>query len=260
MRPNPVRQKLMAGETSYGVMAFEFFTPGLAPALAAAGAEFILLDMEHSGAGIDTMKAQAAFARGAGLVPMVRVPGIRYHLIAPILDAGAMGIMAPMVETPEQAENLSKWCRYRPEGVRGLAFGIAHDDYAGGEPVAKMAAANGRTLTIALIETAKGIEAVEEILAVPGIDVGWLGHFDLTDSLGITAQFEHKRFHAAVDRFLAACERHRKPPGILATTVEGIEAWRRRGFRCFCYGTDVSLIQAALGDGLKRLRATEQQR
>src|SRR3954453_5951631 len=107
MRPNPVRKKLLEGGTAYGVMAFEFFTPGLAPALAAAGAEFVLLDMEHSGAGIDVMKAQIAFARGAGIVPMVRVPGTHYHLIAPVLDAGAMGIMAPMVESVEQAQKLA---------------------------------------------------------------------------------------------------------------------------------------------------------
>ncbi|MEP7276353.1 MAG: aldolase/citrate lyase family protein, partial [Betaproteobacteria bacterium] len=95
MRANPVRDKLLAGGVAHGVMAFEFFTPGLAPTLAAAGAEFVLLDMEHSGVGIETIKAQIAFAHGAGLVPLVRVPGHAYHLIAPVLDAGALGIMAP---------------------------------------------------------------------------------------------------------------------------------------------------------------------
>jgi 2-keto-3-deoxy-L-rhamnonate aldolase RhmA len=255
MRPNPVRARLRAGETSYGVMAFEFFTPGLAPALAAAGAEFLLLDMEHSGAGIDTMKQQIAFARGADIVPMVRVPGLHYHLVAPVLDAGAMGIMAPMVETKEQAEKLAAWCRYRPEGVRGLAFDIAHDDYApSGDPVTQMREANERTLVIALIETQRGIAAVDEILAVPGVDVGWLGHFDLTNTMGITAQFDHPDFHAAVDTLLGACQRHGKIPAILSTTVEGVAAWRRRGFRCLCYGTDISLLQGAFSAGLARLR------
>ena len=105
MRPNSVRAKLLAGGTVYGPMAFEFFTPGLMPVLAAAGADFVILDMEHSGAGIETMKLQIAAARGLSIVPIVRVPGCHYHLIAPVLDAGAMGIMVPMVETGEQADS-----------------------------------------------------------------------------------------------------------------------------------------------------------
>ena len=123
IRTNPVRARLKAGATVYGMFAVEFFTPGLCQIAANAGAEFVLFDMEHGGVGIDILKAQMAFARGVGVAPLVRVPGIAYHLIAPVLDAGAMGIMAPMVETREQAENLAKWCRYRPEGIRGLGFG-----------------------------------------------------------------------------------------------------------------------------------------
>ncbi len=99
MRANPVRAKLRKGGVAFGHMAFEFFTPGLCQIMANAGAEFCIFDTEHSGAGIETLKAQAAFARGTGLVPMARVPGAHYHLIAPVLDAGMMGIMVPMVET-----------------------------------------------------------------------------------------------------------------------------------------------------------------
>jgi 2-keto-3-deoxy-L-rhamnonate aldolase RhmA len=255
IRPNPVRAALADGGTAYGLMAFEFFTPGLMAVLTAAGADFVVLDMEHSGIGIDTIRAQIAASRGLGIVPIVRVPGCHYHLIAPVLDAGAMGIMVPMVETEAQARQIAAWCRYRPEGVRGLAFGMAHDDFTEGDVTRKMAEANARTLVIPLIETATGIANVEAIMAVDGIDVGWLGHYDLSNTMGITGQFDHPDFNAAVDALVAACRRNNKPPGILAGSVAMAEAFRARGFRCIGYGTDISLLRDALHDGLTRLRA-----
>jgi 2-keto-3-deoxy-L-rhamnonate aldolase RhmA len=255
MRSNPLRARLRAGGTAYGTMAFEFFTPGLMAILAGSGADFVLLDTEHSGVGIETIKAQIAASRGLGIVPMVRVPGCHYHLIAPVLDAGAMGIMVPMVETAAQAGQIASWCRYRPEGVRGVAFGMPHDDYGGGDVVQKLREANERTLVIAQIETAAGIANAGEIMAVHGIDVGWLGHFDLTNSMGIPGQFDHPDFLAAVDSLLAACRINGKPAGILADSVESIEAWRARGFRIFAYGTDILLLQQSLRSGLTRLRA-----
>ena len=81
MIENPVRAKLLSGGTALGVMAFEFFTPGLARVLKAGGAEFVILDTEHSGAGMDTLKSAIAYARGAGIVPMVRVPGLARRVL-----------------------------------------------------------------------------------------------------------------------------------------------------------------------------------
>ena len=154
MRPNPVRERLARGEAVFGPMVFEFFTPGLMSLLGQAGADFVVLDMEHSGIGPDTIKAQLGAARGTGVVPIVRVPGCAAHLIAPILDAGALGIMVPLVETRAQAEAIVGWCRYRPLGKRGLGFSVAHDDYGTGDIGKKMDEANARTLVIALIEFA----------------------------------------------------------------------------------------------------------
>ncbi len=259
MRPNPVRANLQAGGTVYGTMAFEFFSPGLMAILAGAGADFVLLDTEHSGVGIETIKAQIGASRGLGIVPMVRVPGCHYHLIAPVLDAGAMGVMVPMVETAAQAQQIASWCRYRPQGVRGVAFGMPHDDYGGGDVVQKLREANERTLVIALIETVAGIANAEAIMAVEGIDIGWLGHFDLTNSMGTPGQFDDADFLAAVDRLVAACRACGKPAGVLAGSVETAEAWRKRGFRVFAYGTDISLLQQSLRDGLVRLRAGERE-
>lgn len=257
MPNDSVRQKLKDGRTVYGIMAAEFFTPGFCRIAANAGAEFIIFDMEHGGVGVDVLKAQMAFARGAGVTPVVRVPGIAYHLVAPILDAGAMGVMAPMVETAEQAENLAKWCRYRPRGVRGLGFGVAHDDYRGGDVVEKMGQENERTLVIALVETATGIDNADEILSVAGVDVGWIGHYDLTNTMGITAQFERKEFAQALDKLFRACERHGKASGFLATSVAQAREWRAKGVRCLCYGTDIGVFQSALSEALRTLKADD---
>jgi 2-keto-3-deoxy-L-rhamnonate aldolase RhmA len=254
---NAIREKLSAGGVVYGIMAAEFFTPGFCQIAANSGAEFVIFDMEHGAVGIDVLKAQIAFARGTGVAPFVRVPAIAYHLIAPVLDAGAMGIMAPMVETRKQAENLAKWCRYRPEGVRGLGFGVGHDDYRGGDIVATMRQENDRTLVIALIETATGIANVDAILSAPGIDVGWLGHYDLTNTMGITAEFNRPEFHAAVDKLFAACRKYGKAPGFLAASEEHAREWRAKGIRCLCYGTDISVFQTALAQALRSLKADD---
>ena len=258
LRANPVREKLDRGDAVFGPMAFEFFTPGLMPLLGQAGADFVILDMEHSGVGPDTIKAQLGAARGTGVVPIVRVPGSAAHLIAPTLDAGALGIMVPLVETRAQAEAIAAWCRYRPLGRRGLGFSVAHDDYGTGDIGKKIGEANARTLVIALIELLTGIENADEILSVPGIDVGWLGHYDLTDSMGIAGEFEHPRFAAAVEVLLAAAARHGKAAGFLATSLVQARVWRAKGFRCLGYGTDVGLLRDALRDGITALKSDEQ--
>ena len=161
MRDNPVKQRLAEGGYAFGTMVFEFFTPGIAQIVRAAGAEFVLYDMEHSGAGIDTIKVQMATCRGIGIVPLVRVPTTQYHFIARTLDAGAMGVMVPMVESAAQAREIVACTRYPPLGGRGAAFGVAHDDYESGPVPEKIAKAMARTLVIGQIETARGAAAVD---------------------------------------------------------------------------------------------------
>jgi len=238
-------------------MTFEFFTPGYPAICHEAGAEFILYDMEHSGVGFETMKAQFAFCRGLDLVPLVRVPSGDYHFIARALDIGAMGIMVPMVETAAQAKAVVDCTRYPPAGRRGAAFNVAaHDDYSGGPEAIKIAEANARTMVIALVETAKGIANVDAIAAVDGVDVVWLGHYDLTNSIGIPGEFDHPKFHAAVDSLVKACGKQGKTPGFLAGNETWARDFRARGFRMIAYGVDTLLMQGALADGLKLLRGT----
>lgn len=252
---NPVRSRLLAGEASFGVMAFEFFTPGLAPTLAAAGAEFVLLDCEHSGMGIEGIKAQCAYARGAGIVPMVRIPAGLAHMAPPVLDAGALGIMMPLVESADQARALVAACRYRPMGRRGLGFSVAHDQYTGGSALEKMQAANEAVMTIALIESAKGVEQCEEIAAVPGLDMLWLGHFDLSDSLGTPGRFDEPSYRAAAARLRDAASAAGKPIGWVAADALQARAALAAGFRCVCIGHEVMVLREALSSAFSLARA-----
>lgn len=256
MKLNPVKKKLQAGSTALGTMVFEFATTGIARIAASAGAEFVIFDMEHTGWNMETIRMLMATSQGQGFTPMVRVPATEYHFLARALDVGAMGLMVPMVETPDQAKLIVQSAKYPPVGRRGAAFGVAHDDYQGGDAIAKMRSANDEVLLIAQIETARGLDNLEAIAAVPGIDVLWIGHHDLTNSMGIPGQFEHPRYLEAVERVVDAAKRNNKAAGFMAPTVEMGQALLRQGFRILAFGGDLWIYQQALRQGLAALRSS----
>ena len=215
-----------------------------------AGAEFVVFDQEHTGWSVETIRMLVATSGATDLVPMVRVPTTQYHLIARVLDVGARGIMVPMVESVEQARLIVQSAKYPPVGRRGAAFGVAHDDYSGGDVREKIRSANDEILLIAQIETVAGVECVEDLAAVDGIDVLWIGHFDLTNSMGIPAQFDHPRYLEAVERVVAACRAHDKTAGIMGGSVAEAQAALEHGFRIVAYSGDHWLYQLALREGL----------
>ncbi|MCW5626182.1 MAG: hypothetical protein KIT73_15820 [Burkholderiales bacterium] len=254
MRSNPVKEKLETGGHAVGLFAMEFFTPGLPQVVKNAGADFILFDMEHSAAGIDVMKQQIALCRGLDLVPFVRVPAAQYHFIARLLDAGAMGIMVPMVDTVEQAELIVRSAYYPPMGRRGAAFGAAHDDYQGGNVKDKIDRANARTFLMLQVESDIGLSNLDAIAAVPGFDSLWIGFLDLSNFLGVHGDFENPKYLAAVDRIVAAGQRNGKIMGTAAPSEAFARDYYGKGFRMIAYGTDQGMLQAALGEKISGLR------
>jgi 2-keto-3-deoxy-L-rhamnonate aldolase RhmA len=241
-----LRQRAMSGETVLGSMVFEFFSPGVAQVLKHAGCEFVIYDMEHTGTSLETIKTQVAHCRGLDIAPMVRVPRGEYHFLARALDIGCHGIMIPMVESVAQAKSIVEATHYPPRGRRGAAFGFAHDDYAPGDPLAKMKAADARTLIIAQIETERGLECVEDIAAIDGIDVLWVGHFDLTNFLGIPGQFDNPIYVYAVKRVVAAGRKHKKGLGFMCADVAWAKQYKKFGFNMQAAGTDHGLLMAGV--------------
>jgi 2-keto-3-deoxy-L-rhamnonate aldolase RhmA len=223
-------QKAGKGYVS-GMMVFEFFSTGMPAIAASAGADFLMYDMEH-------------------IAPLVRVPTTEGNTVGQVLDIGAHGVMVPMVETAEQARDLVRRAYYPPEGARGTAFGIAHDDYGTAHPIDIMQAANQRTLVIAMIETARGLANVEEIAAIDGIDVLWLGHFDLTSSMGMAGQLDHPDYLAAIARIIAAAKAHGKMAGYMAMNRDFAREYWAHGFRMLAYGLDHVLLKLALAEGM----------
>lgn len=253
MRDNPVKTKALAGQPAFGTFGWEFLVPGLPQIVKAAGAEFLLMDMEHNGTGYEAVKAQCEMCRGIGVVPMARVASNQYHDISRALDIGCMGVMVPMVGSAEEARHIVSCTRYPPVGRRGAAFGFAHDDYEAGSVAEKIRMAHERTLVMCLIETAEGIRNIEEIAAVPGVDVLWLGHFDLTNFLGIPAQFDHPKYVEAIDKLVAAAKKHNKVLACMSADDAWSTTYWNKGFRMFAMGVDAMLLQSAIRQGLKTL-------
>ncbi|RLS82063.1 MAG: aldolase, partial [Planctomycetota bacterium] len=199
MLSNPVKQTVKSGGLAIGTMMFEFNTTGIGRIAANAGAEFAVYDMEHTGWELETIRMLIATTPRPGLVPIVRIPTTQYHFVSRVLDMGAMGVMAPMVESADEARLLVQSAKYPPTGRRGAAFGIAHDDYGIGTIPEVVRSSNAESLLIVQIETAKGLQNLDEIATVPEIDVLWIGLYDLANSLGLPGQMDHPQIQAAID-------------------------------------------------------------
>ena len=244
----------------FGHFIVEFATPGIGHILKSAGCDFVLFDLEHSGFGFETVKSAIRYMQAADLPAIVRVPSKEYHHIARACDMGAEGVMLPMVGSAAEAKHILNCMKYYPEGGRGVALQVAHDDYRPGPTKDKLAAANKRTTLFAQIETADGVKNAEAIAALPGVDCLWVGHFDLSVSLGIPGEFDNPKFTKAIDRVIAAARQHGKSLGRLVPTVEVGLQLHAAGFDFICYSGDVWVLHNALAEAVGQLRAGAKRR
>ena len=248
----PIRSRLAGGGSAFGTMVFEFNTLGVPRIVAAAGADFVLIDLEHTGWGFEGIRPMLTAGAGEDLEMLVRVQGSARYLISPALDLGARGVMVPMVGDSIDAERVVQAARFAPEGSRG--FGLLYPDQLEEGVGEAIRAADEATLVILQIETEAGLDHVEEIAATPGVDVLWVGQFDLSIALGIPGAFDDSRLKQAEDRVLAACAAAEIAAGVLVGSVEVARSMHARGFRMIALGSDIDLYGGALRSGLEALR------
>lgn len=240
-----LKEKLKRGEPVFGQMILELFTPGIASMMDRCGLEFVIYDMEHGRCDIGLAAQMIDSCRGTNVVPMVRVPDRNQAPLSRVLDLGAKGVMVPRVESGAQMQEIVAQLKYAPQGRRGVALGIAHDRFRASD-ASYFSQANEETLVIALIETAQAFFHLDDILSTPGLDIAWMGHYDLTVSMGIPAQFDHPRFLEAMDRLLERSRHYNVAAGFLPATPADAIHWIRKGFRIISVGSDVGTYVGAL--------------
>lgn len=252
---SPDLAELMShNQLKVGTFVCEFATPGIGHILKGAGCDYAFFDMEHSGIDVGTMKSVVRYFEAADLPMLVRPAAKDYYAMARLLDIGVEGLILPMVGSAEEASQIVQNVKYTPQGERGVALAVGHDRYRHGPVMEKLANANRTTKIWALIETKEGINEVEAIAAVDGIDGLWLGHFDLSCSLNIPGEFDNPLFIDAVSRTVKAAQANNKRLGRVVANVEEGKAQFNDGFDFIAVSGDVWLLQAAMATACDDLR------
>ncbi|MBI2843786.1 MAG: HpcH/HpaI aldolase/citrate lyase family protein [Armatimonadetes bacterium] len=215
-----------------------------------AGFDWVLIDLEHGVGDYACLLHQLQAVGNTQAAPVVRIPWNDPVQFKRVLDLGPCGVMVPYVNTADEARQAASSMRYPPQGIRGVAklnracgFGQDFDDY--------FDSVNDNLLTVVQIETETALGNVEEIAAVEGIDVLFVGPMDLSVSLEIPQQFDHPRFRSALTKIAEACSRHGKAAGILLGASEQIEQTVADGYTFVALNSDGGLVAS----GMRKLAA-----
>jgi 4-hydroxy-2-oxoheptanedioate aldolase len=240
-------ERLRAGERLCGMQSFSA-SPVLVEAMGLSGLDFTVIDMEHCPTGLETLAHLLRAAQSSGLVPWVRLPELDVSLIGRVLDLGTHGIVLPHA-TPARCSAALKAARYAPQGERGACPVVRAAGYLPADWAAYTEAANRRTMVIPLIEDREGLDTAQAILDLEGIDIVFLGPFDLAVSLGIPgADYRHARLHGILTDLVAAATQRGK---FVMTTVgatidhEYAATLVRAGVRLLSFSADVAVFMNA---------------
>jgi len=249
-----LRKRVLAGECVYGTMIRQARDPGAPTVFAAAGYDFVFIDMEHGNYSMETMADLIRGAKSAGIASIIRVPHLETFFISRILDAGAEGIMVPMTSTKRQAEEVVRFSKYTPLGQRGFGTQTGQTDYKPLKASEAMREANEHTLIVAQIETPEAIENIDAILEVEGIDVGLIGPNDLSISMGMTDQMGSEIITKAIEKVVESAKKKGKASGIHIGNIEALKKWRAKGMTVLAYSTDIAFMYNTSKSSLEELK------
>lgn len=243
--PNHAKRRLAAGELALGMGVRQGRTVDIATIAKTCGFDWLFIDMEHSSLDVDLAAQLAMASLGAGITPVVRVPGHEHYHASRLLDNGAQGIVAPHVDTVEEARRIAGACRYPPVGHRSVA-GAAPQLAFRSVPVGEMTRiVNSEMLVVVMLETPKAIANADAIAQVEGVDVLLIGTNDLCAEMGIPGQFTEARVEAAYKTVIDACRRHGKHPGMGGVYEPKLmERYIGLGMRFILSGSDLSFMMA----------------
>ena len=240
-----LKQRLRNGEQVLGTMVTTFASPDIAKILQVCGFDFLIVDCEHGSFTTREVANIIAVSRGIGMPALVRIPEMRREHALKFMEMGASGLLLPNTESAEQAKMLVDCTKYAPLGHRGVSLSRPHTDFKKVSGATYMPEANDETILMCQIESRKGVENVEEIIAVEGIDVAFIGPNDMTQDYGILGQFDHPEIVAAFERIVAAAEANGKWAGAHFGGAAPLKPWLKKGMQINMWNSDNGLL--ALG-------------
>jgi 2-keto-3-deoxy-L-rhamnonate aldolase RhmA len=256
---NPVKARMQAGEVALGMPVRLARSGDIARIAKTTGHDFIFIDCQHSLFNIETIGHIAGAALAIGIAPLVRVRGIDDPDVSLLLDNGVMGIVYPDVNTAAQARKAVDICKFAPLGKRSVTAGYPQFDYRSFPLTESVPQLNDSCLLVCMIETVEGLQNVEAIAAVEGVDVVHLGSNDLLANMGKPGKFDDPALVAAQERLIAACRKHGKYAGCGGNRdVQRQVDLVRKGCLFLTTQSDIGFLSAAaskwtagIHDGLK---------
>lgn len=247
-----IKSRVQAGEALFGTFV-NLGSPITAEIIGDVGYDWALLDLEH-GAGDerDTLSQMQALEHTSA-TPLIRIEMNSRPRVHRVLDFGAGGVMVPRVETADEAREAVSFMRYPPAGVRGVALMNRACGF-GGRTSEYMAAADTQLLTVLQIESPRAVANANEIAAIDGVDVLFLGPADLSQAMGIFGRFDDPRFREAVAATATAARAHGKAAGVLLPNVDSLPSYWEAGYRFLGCSSDSGLLRVAATTQLQRVR------
>jgi 4-hydroxy-2-oxoheptanedioate aldolase len=252
MQPNILKQKLKEGKTCFGT--FIRLGPRAVEIIAYAGWDFVVLDMEHGVFDYPQVEEMVRAARCTGVTSLVRVPEPTPSCIMRAVDAGAEGVQIPQVENAEMAKVVSQAARYFPDGKRGLCSYVRAADYSAISPDEHMSSSNKEVLTVIHIEGEAAASGVNAILDTPGIDVIFLGPWDLSQSLGVPGKTKDPKVIGVMETVIKACKKKGIVAGTFVREIEDAKRWIDLGVQYMMVSTDAGLLLRSSRDWVGGLR------
>lgn len=242
---NRVKRILAGNGSAYGMFAV-LGEPALVEMIGYAGLDFVVIDTEHSGNTMEQVGNMVRAAEVAGTTPIVRVTANSPDLILRALDSGAGGVLVPQVNTAKEAVAAVLAARYAPEGERGIA-GVVRAARYGFIPMPDyIAGANRENLVITQVEHVEAVKNLDAILAVEGIDGVFIGPTDLSQSMGITGQFNDPELRRTIHSVIEKTRRTDKWAGIFCLNAEDAAYWKAAGAQFLTIATEGMIFAAAL--------------
>jgi len=227
---------------------------GICEIIGHAGFDFCLIDLEHGAINLETAENMVRATETAGIASIIRVAHNRPELISQALDLGANGVHIPTISTREEAQEAVWASKFSPLGGRGVHPAVRAARYSADQPI-YFNKANKETIVILAIEGTKGVDNIDEILKIKGIDAIFVGPYDLSQSMGVVGQVTHPKVVEKIQDIVALSKKSEVAVGVFIDTPEAAKEWAKQGVLYCCLGLVAKMLFLACRDYVKRVRS-----